>query len=66
MPHLGAFYWLTPIPPSMEPARVESKLREYNFYGLKLLTIHEALPGHYLQFEYSNRVAPESRRLLRC
>ena len=66
MPHLGAFYWLTPIPASMEPARVESKLREYNFYGLKLLTIHEALPGHYLQFEYANRVAPDTRRLLRA
>ena len=66
MPHLGAFYWLTPIPASMEPARAESKLREYNFYGLKLLTIHEALPGHYLQFEYANRVAPDTRRLLRA
>ena len=66
MPHLGAFYWLTPIPPTMEPERVESKLREYNTYGLKLLTIHEALPGHYLQFEYANRVMPDSRRLLRA
>jgi uncharacterized protein (DUF885 family) len=66
MPHLGAFYWLTPIPPAMEPSRVESKLREYNFYGLKLLTIHEALPGHYLQFEYANRLTPETRRLLRA
>ncbi len=66
MPHLGAFYWLTPISSSMEPARIESKLREYNTYGLKLLTIHEALPGHYLQFEYANRVAPDSRRLLRA
>lgn len=65
MPHLGAFYWLTPITAGMEPARVESKLREYNFYGLKILTIHEALPGHYLQFEYANRVTPNTRRLLR-
>ena len=66
LPHLGAFYWLTPFPASAEPARTESKLREYNFYGLKLLTIHEALPGHYLQFEYANRVAPDTRRLLRA
>jgi uncharacterized protein (DUF885 family) len=65
MPHLGAFYWLTPIPATMEPARIESKLREYNSYGLKILTIHEALPGHYLQFEYANRVMPGVRRLLR-
>ena len=66
LPHLGAFYWLTPLPASGDAARTESKLREYNFYGLKILTIHEALPGHYLQFEYANRVAPNTRRLLRA
>ena len=29
-PSLGAFYWITPIPPSWPRERVESKLREYN------------------------------------
>ena len=29
------------------------------------LTIHEAMPGHWVQFEYANDVQPESRRLLR-
>ncbi len=29
-PQLGAFYWVTPIPPDWPKARVESKLREYN------------------------------------
>lgn len=64
-PQLGAFYWLTPIPPEWPRERIESKLREYNHYGLKLLTIHEAMPGHYVQFQYANRVEPSSRRLLR-
>lgn len=64
-PHLGAYYWLTPIPADWPPERIQSKLREYNYYGLKLLTIHEAMPGHYVQFEYANRVQPEQRRLLR-
>ncbi|MBI4873536.1 MAG: DUF885 domain-containing protein [Acidobacteria bacterium] len=64
-PQLGAFYWLTPIPKQWSKERVESKLREYNFYGLKLLTIHEAMPGHYVQLEYANDVQPKSRRLLR-
>lgn len=64
-PHLGAYYWLTPIPADWPPERIESKLREYNYYGLKLLTLHEAMPGHYVQFEYANRVQPEARRLLR-
>jgi uncharacterized protein (DUF885 family) len=64
-PQLGAFYWITPIPADWPAARVESKLREYNFYKLKLLTIHEAMPGHYVQFEYANDVQPRTRRLLR-
>jgi uncharacterized protein (DUF885 family) len=64
-PKLGAYYWITPIPPGWPKARIESKLREYNFYSLKLLTIHEAMPGHYVQFEYANDVQPEARRVLR-
>src|SRR5258707_11504096 len=64
-PKLGAFYWVTPIPADWPEDRVESKLREYNFYKLKLLTIHEAMPGHYVQFEYANDVQPTTRRLLR-
>jgi uncharacterized protein (DUF885 family) len=64
-PKLGAFYWVTPIPADWPKERAESKLREYNFYKLKLLTIHEAMPGHYVQMEFANDVEPASRRLLR-
>jgi uncharacterized protein (DUF885 family) len=64
-PKLGAFYWVTPIPGDWPKERAESKLREYNFYKLKLLTIHEAMPGHYVQMEFANDVEPASRRLLR-
>jgi uncharacterized protein (DUF885 family) len=65
-PQLGAFYWITPIPAEWEERRAESKLREYNFYKLKLLTLHEAIPGHYVQFEYANAMQPATRRLLRA
>lgn len=64
-PQLGAFYWVTPIPPDWPAERTESKLREYNFYKLKLLTIHEAMPGHYVQMEFANDVQPQTRRVLR-
>lgn len=64
-PQLGAFYWLTPIPKDWPAQRIDSKLREYNFYKLKLLTIHEAMPGHYVQMEYANDVQPKARRVLR-
>jgi len=65
-PGAEAQYWVTPIDPSTPPEKAESKLREYNNYTLKWLTIHEALPGHYVQFEHANDVQPESRRLLRA
>jgi uncharacterized protein (DUF885 family) len=65
-PQLGAFYWVTPIPATWPAERVESKLREYNFYKLKLLTIHEAMPGHYVQQEVANNIQPEYRRVLRA
>jgi len=65
-PQAEAQYWVTPIDPRMPAEKVESKLREYNTWVLKWLTIHEALPGHYVQFEHLNSIQPERRRLLRA
>ena len=45
---------------------MESKLREYNFYNLRLLVIHEAMPGHYVQGEFANDMQPKTRRVLRA
>ena len=64
-PKLGAFFWVTPISDSWPQARIDSKLREYNDSGMAHLTVHEAMPGHYVQAEYANEVQPRSRRLLR-
>ena len=64
-PELGAFYWVTPIPSDWPQARIDSKLREYNRSMLQHLSVHEAMPGHYVQAEYANDVQPQSRRLLR-
>lgn len=65
-PQAEAEFWVTPIDPKMADDKAESKLREYNNYALKWLTIHEALPGHYVQFEHLNSMQPERRRLLRA
>jgi uncharacterized protein (DUF885 family) len=64
-PKLGAYFWVTPISPSWPQARIDSKLREYNASGMQHLTVHEAMPGHYVQAEYANAITPRSRRLLR-
>ncbi|NCF25447.1 MAG: DUF885 family protein [Gammaproteobacteria bacterium] len=50
-----AFYAVAPLPSDWTDVQVESFLREYNLYSLQNLTIHEAVPGHYLQFALSNR-----------
>jgi uncharacterized protein (DUF885 family) len=49
------FFSITPARPEWGPAEVESWLREFNSRQLKLLTMHEAVPGHYLQGAYSNQ-----------
>ncbi|MGA8597078.1 MAG: DUF885 domain-containing protein [Bryobacteraceae bacterium] len=64
-PSLGAFFWITPFDPAMPKADVESKLREYNKWGLETIVLHEAVPGHFVQFQYSNTVEPRSRAVLR-
>jgi uncharacterized protein (DUF885 family) len=65
-PSLGAYYWVTPIPAGWPAVRAESKLREYNRYTFKILSIHEALPGHYLQAEHAHDLQPAARRALRA
>ena len=64
-PNAEAQYWVTPIDPKTPQDKAESKLREYNNWVLKWLTIHEALPGHYVQAEHANEIQPVTRRLVR-
>jgi uncharacterized protein (DUF885 family) len=50
-----AFFAITPIPDDWSAERAESYLREENDRMLRVLTVHEAVPGHYLQGSYANR-----------
>ncbi|MFQ5510476.1 MAG: DUF885 domain-containing protein [Candidatus Krumholzibacteriia bacterium] len=54
-PQGKTFYAISPTPEDWDEARVTSFFREYNDYMLHDLTIHEAVPGHYLQLAHSNR-----------
>jgi uncharacterized protein (DUF885 family) len=49
------FYYISPTPADWPPARVASFFREYDDDMLKEVTIHEAMPGHYLQLAHANR-----------
>ncbi|MFH1735127.1 MAG: DUF885 domain-containing protein [bacterium] len=49
------FYAVSPAPADWTAERVISTFREDNNYMLHELTIHEAMPGHYLQLAHANR-----------
>ncbi|HEX8287617.1 MAG TPA: DUF885 domain-containing protein [Pyrinomonadaceae bacterium] len=49
------FFTISPTPKDWSDARKESFYKEYNDYMLEDLTIHEAMPGHYLQIMHSNK-----------
>jgi uncharacterized protein (DUF885 family)/endonuclease/exonuclease/phosphatase family metal-dependent hydrolase len=57
-------YAISPPPASWDERRRESFLEEYNRQMLRILTIHEAYPGHYVQLEWSNRCPSLVRRIL--
>jgi len=48
------FYAVAPTPNDWQKPRKESFFREYNNFMVRDLTVHEAMPGHYLQLSHSN------------
>jgi len=48
------FYAVAPTPKDWNQQRKESFFREYNNYMVRDLTVHEAMPGHYLQLSHAN------------
>jgi uncharacterized protein (DUF885 family) len=49
------FYAVAPTPKDWSKERSESFFREYNNYMIRDLTVHEAMPGHYLQIAHANQ-----------
>jgi uncharacterized protein (DUF885 family) len=58
------FYAVSPIPANWTRAQTDSFLREYNTRSIHNLTVHEAMPGHYLQLAHSNRYPSTLRAVL--
>ncbi len=59
-----AFYAVSPLPADWTKEQIQSFLREYNIYSIQDLTIHEGVPGHYLQLALSNRYPSTLRAVL--
>ena len=58
------FYAVSPPPDDWTEEQVDSFVREYNHRSLHNLTVHEAMPGHYVQLLRSNEVSSELRSVL--
>src|SRR5256885_72604 len=49
------FFAVAPTPDDWNQQRKDSFFREYNNFMIRDLTVHEAMPGHYLQLAHSNQ-----------
>lgn len=45
-----AYYYVTPVEPEWPPAQKNEWLTAFNYYTTDVVSIHEAYPGHYVQF----------------
>ncbi len=61
-----AFYYITPPEKNWKPNQIEEHLRLYNKPVMDIITIHEAYPGHFVQFLYASRFPTKTRKLLYC
>jgi uncharacterized protein (DUF885 family) len=61
-----AFYYITPPERDWTPKHIEEHLRLYNKPVMDVITIHEAYPGHFVQFLYAPRFPTKTRKLIYC
>jgi hypothetical protein len=54
-------YCIAPTPADWSPERITSFYREYNNHMIRNLTVHEAMPGHFLQLAHSRRFRGSTR-----
>lgn len=51
---LQAYYYVTPVESKWSELQKEEWLTAFNYYTTDVVTIHEAYPGHYVQFLHLN------------
>ena len=61
-----AFYYVTPPEKDWDAKHKEEHLRLFNAPVMQIITIHEAFPGHYIQFLYAKQYPTKTRKLTYC
>lgn len=59
-----AFYYITPPEKDWDAKHVEEHLRLYNRPVMDMITVHEAFPGHFVQFLYVKQFPTRTRKLV--
>lgn len=59
-----AFYYVTPVETEWDKKHKEEHLRLFNPYVVAMINVHEAFPGHYLQFLYAPKFPTKTRKLV--
>jgi uncharacterized protein (DUF885 family) len=58
-----AFYYVTPVETDWDAKHQEEHLRLYSPWVVGMINVHEAYPGHYLEFLYAPRFPTKTRKL---
>lgn len=61
-----AFYYVTPAEKNWDPKRIEEHLRFFSHADIINTSVHEAYPGHYVQFLWVKHAPSKVRKLLGC
>src|SRR5437773_10392929 len=61
-----AFYYVTPPEKEWDGSHKDEHLRAYNPPVMNIITIHEAYPGHYIQFLNAKQFPTKTRKLISC
>ena len=58
-----AFYNITNVDPAWTAEQKEQHLTYFNYPGLLGITVHEAMPGHFVQLLYESQIPTEVRKV---
>jgi uncharacterized protein (DUF885 family) len=61
-----AFYYVTPAEKTWSKERTEEHMRSFSYPDLVNTSVHEAYPGHYVQFLWVKKAPSKVRKLLGC
>lgn len=61
-----AFYYVTPVECDWDKKRIEEHMRFFSYADLINTSVHEAYPGHYVQFLWVKHAPSKVRKLLGC